>query len=803
MKFIRIVLLYVLFFVVALIIGGMFVQQLGDGLFVLFTFIAPGLAVWWYEKHRTRRLTVRHAQPTNSIGTRRSSDPPIAGTGAATRTSSWEPQRAAAPASEVRTAAQTYQPAVKSNRRQGWVPRGEVVSIRGREIGGMVYVGTPPLMSTYGYGEKCRAYIDPSLPVAREGNDKDGNGMPYWPGYSSIPPECRATYLDWLSAGAKDGSYNPGYMFLYFYGLERRFFVDEPAIEEKRDLLIEVRRLAQLFSDNRSTQRYLGEFIEFAVASTTAVDTIEPIFDNPGWDVPFSVKLAIGARIEKGENLNADWILSWFLCHPEKNLRTSGRRCLDEFKALFRLRFDERFPQGLKINKPRKSLQVSYQAASREFNGTVNPSLNGKPVPDISGLRKPIEIAQEIADEVMADLEKFSRYLGRNPDGRGSVEAHALLPAELRKMFPSEELEQIKSWAAGVVERGGLVAVSDVVHRLEGERPEKLGKRQLTGAADALARVGFGLAPDPRFALRSPKIDEPMVLFDLDAPVEQLEDVSSTYKAALMELALASFVAHADGVISDLERATLDGQARSVVGLTHHEQRRLSANLTWFLAVPPDMTLLRRKLKESGADQQSAIRTALVAAAHADGIVKPEEVAEIEKVYRALGLDPNLVYSDLHAGEVPDAPLRVRDARPGAPGEAIPTEPAAPGQKLDAARIASIRQDTDRVSAVLADIFAADTEEDEGEDGAAPSPLVGLDEKHTTLIREVITRPHWTEEEFAELAGRHGLMVAGALETVNEWSFGVHDEALLDEYEGYDVSPDIAEALADTFEKER
>lgn len=215
------------------------------------------------------------------------------------------------------------------------------------------------------------------------------------------------------------------------------------------------------------------------------------------------------------------------------------------------------------------------------------------------------------------------------------------------------------------------------------------------------------------------------------------------------------------------------------------------------------MTLLRRKLKESGADQQSAIRAALVATAHADGIVKPEEVAEIEKVYRALGLDPSLVYSDLHAGEVPDAPLRVRDARPGAPGEAIPTEPAAPDQKLDAARIASIRQDTDRVSAVLADIFAADTEEDEGEDGAAASSLVGLDEKHTTLIREVITRPHWTEEEFAELAGRHGLMVAGALETVNEWSFGVHDDALLDEYEGYDVSSDIAEALADTFEKER
>ncbi len=627
--------------------------------------------------------------------------------------------------------------------------------------------------------------------------------MPYWPGYSGISPECRATYLDWLAGGANNGSYNPGYMFLYFYGLERRFFVEQPSPDERREILEEVRRLAALFADNRSAQRWLNEFIEFALVSTTEeVDSIQPVFENLSWDVPFSVKLTIGACLENGDNLNADWLLSWFLCHPEKNLRTSAKRCRDEFVSLFRVRFDARFPQGLKVNKPRKSLQASYQAASGEFNGTGEPTINGKPVPDISGLRKPIEIAQEIADEVMDEIEKFSRYLGRNPDGRGSVEAHVLLPVELRQMFPSEQLGQIKAWAADVVERGGLVPVSDVVARLEGERPDKLGKRRLTGAADVLARLGFGLAPDPRFALRSPRIDQPVILFDLGGPVEQLEEVSTKYKASLMELALASFIAHADGVVTELERKNLDGQAWSVAGLTHHEQRHLRANLAWLLAVPPDMNLLRRKLKETGADQHSAIRAALVAVAHADSVVKPEEVAEIEKVYRALGLDPNLVYSDLHAGEVSDAPRRVREARPGVPGEAIPDEPPPQGKKLDAARIASIRQDTDRVSAVLADIFSVEADEEEVADGGSPPILAGLDEKHSALAREIITRRHWSEDELADLAVRHGLMVAGALETVNEWSFGVYDEALLEEYGGYDVSPDIADVLADEFEKE-
>lgn len=807
MKFIRIIFFYALFFVIALIIGGIFIQPGNESFLLLFSFIAPGLMVWWYEKNRARRLEAKaETQPVTQAAVVDQStirQRSAAATATAQASRAFNQPRLSGTAPTVAPARQAAPPPAVSTRHQGWVPKGQTVSVCGRDIGGMVYVGTPLTLNRYGYAEKCRAYIDPSLSVAPEGNDKAGAGMSYWPGYSTIPPECRATYLEWLAAGRADGSYNPGYLFLYFYGLERRFFVDDPDTEEKQAIVEEVRRLAGVFSENHSARTYLGVFLQFAEVAITGAEAIQPTFESATWDVPFSIKLAIGARLQRGDNLEADWALSWLLCHPEKNLRTSARRCAEEFKVLFQVHFNERFPQGLKVTKPRTTLKATYQAASREFEGTITPMRDGKQIPDISGLRKPIEIAQEIADAVMDELEKFSRYLGRNPEGRGSVEAHALLPLALRDMFPSQKLSEIRAWAAGIVEAGGLVPVSDVLERLEGERSEKPGKRQLTGAADALARVGFGLAPDPRFALRSPTINEPVVLFDLGGPVEQFEDVSTSYKAALMELALASFVAHADRVISDREKTTLEAQARSVTGLTDHEQRRLRANLAWFIAVPPDMTLLRRKLKETGADQQSAIRAALVAAAHADGIVKPDEVAEIEKVYRVLGLDPNLVYSDLHAGKVPDAPMRVRAAQPGTPGEAIPAEPQTPAQRLDAARIASIRQDTDRVSAVLADIFTSDTPEDKGEEAAASSPLAGLDEKHTALIREVITRPHWTEEDFAELAARHGLMVAGALETVNEWAFGVHDEALLEEYEGYDVSPDIADALADAFEKER
>lgn len=696
--------------------------------------------------------------------------------------------------------------ATASAKIHGWLPKGQVMTIAGREIDGMVYVGTPPNFNSHGYGEKCRTYIDPSLSVASYGSDKNGDGMSYWPGYSSIPAVCRATYLDWLEGGRRDGTVNPGYMFLFFYGLERRFLIDQPPEDEKREIVAEVERLKALFAQNYSVQRYLGEFLDIArIVAMGGLSLDDPalkqsILDNRSWDLPFSLKFALGGMIAEGKAFDAEWLHLWLLCHPERRLRTPADRCREEFKALFKLKFDALHPDGLKVRTPRKKLAVNYRAASSEFSCSVNLTAGeGKDiaVPDVTDLRSPVEKAQKIADEAMDALDKFSRYLGRNAEGRGSIEAQALLPAELWGLFPSAELETLREWAREHVERGGLIPALELVTRLEGCSPDKIGKRQLTGAADALARIGFGMAPDPRFSLRAPRIDEPVVIFDLGETVEQLEVVSPAYKAALFELALATFVAHSDSKIVEAERRALRDKVDATGDLAELERMRLHANLKWYLEVPPDMSWLRSRLKEVDAEHHLALRAAVVVIAHADSVIQSEEVACIEKIYKALGIDAGLVYADLHAGDVPDGPVRVRAAEAEAPGERIPAEPKARGTALDAARIAAIRTDTERVSSVLGEIFAAD---DDTNDEAAhahklPSSLAGLDPRHAALVDLLVQREHWAEEEFADIAGKQGLLPSGALEAINEWAFEKFDEALLDEYDGYDVSQDIADAL--------
>lgn len=179
---------------------------------------------------------------------------------------------------------------------------------------------------------------------------------------------------------------------------------------------------------------------------------------------------------------------------------------------MFGLLFADRFPEGLGIRTPKRMLRAQYTAASGAFEIDLAPQLG--PVPDISSLSKPLAMAREIGELATTALEKYSRFLGRNPEGRASIEAHALLPERLWTLFPSAEMENLRRWAEDVIDADGMIPVEQVVERLEGTVPEKIGKRHLTGAADALARLSIGLAPDPRFALRGPRRrDRPQCVF--------------------------------------------------------------------------------------------------------------------------------------------------------------------------------------------------------------------------------------------------------------------------------------------------
>ena len=686
-----------------------------------------------------------------------------------------------------------------TSRKLRWIPAGGSVTIAGRNIGGMVYVGPGKAA-----GRMDNGFIDPSKPVADKADDLQATGMPYWPNYSTIHPRSRATYLAWLAGDRSAPDYNVGYVFLYFYGLEWRFFIDNPGRDERQAIIAEVRRLLDVYGSNGSIRNYMGSFLQ--AARLVMSDDGEPVpeFERAGYEIPISVRLAIGRLLQDGKPVPAEWMLSWLATHPESRLRTPAKRAFPEFRALFEIRCNERFPSGLKVTRPRRTLSFVYRAASGNFEIDLTEWIGE--VPDIARLSRPLDQISPIVEEATTELDKFSRYPGRNPDGRGSIEAHALLPDPLHALFPCPELDELKAWARGHIDQGGLVPVAALVERLEGVRPERIGKRQLTDAADALARLSIGMAPDPRFALRSPRLGEPVVLFPLPDGITRLEDVSEAYPSALLSLVLGTFIAHADGTVSESERRHLAARFETSGILSASEKARLYANLAWMMAVPPDLGPIRRRLKDAGEEIRHELGRLTLAIVGADGVIDPAEIKAVQKLYRILGLETKDIYSELHELAAAPEPVTVFRPRSADAGYVIPPQPEETTAQdqlgpviLDQERVSAIMADTVHVSNVLHGIFSGD--EDDTEDTRSEEVgytvsdrderFAGLDARHRGLVEELIRQPAWTPEAFEKLARQFELMPSGALETINEWAFERFDEALIEEDEGFEINPEI------------
>ena len=675
-----------------------------------------------------------------------------------------------------------------------WVNYEETAVVAGRNIGGMVYLG--PDQRRGGLSATWRPTIVPTLPVAASGPDISGDGMPYWPGYSDISPSARAAYLDWLATGRSDRRYGVGHVFLYFYGLERRFFIDSPDPHERRIIIDEVDRLLQIYGDHRSVRRYFDSFLDAARASLASDEEMKPKFWTAGYELPLGLRVALGRRAGDGQPLNADWALSWYCAHPDYAFRTAASRAFPEFQALFSILFAERYPAGMKMPLPKRILLAQYQSASSEFEVGLEEYIGA--VPDISRITQPLNAAKTLVEEATDSLDKYSRFLGRNPNGRGTIEAHALLPERLWDVFPSSEMDSLREWAGVIIGGGGLCPVEAVVERLEGAVPEIIGKRQLTDAADALARLSVGLAPDPRFALRSPKWGEPVVLFVLPEGVTRLEAVSDKYRSLLISVAIGSFVAQADESVGESELHALAAAIDRDPDLVEGERSRLKANLKWMMVVRPDLSLLRRHLRNASSETSHEMGQIALSIAASDGVISGREVAALERLYTALGLETGGIYSALHSLTSADDPVTVVPPAEGQPGFAIPPRSDSEGPlSLDADRVAAVMTNTARVSALLNEIFQDEEPEEEPaeEHSQADSEFGGLDEKHAAFLGELISRLHWDEDEYRTLARQFRLLPDGAMETVNEWSHGRFGDLLIEEDNGFLINSEVKDEI--------
>lgn len=697
-----------------------------------------------------------------------------------------------------------------------WRPFGTETSVHGLQLaGGMLYVGSGlPAVSGY---QVEPALVDPALPVDQRHPDIEGRGLAYWPSYSEIPPESRAAYLGWLVAGRCDPAAPIGYVFLYFYGLERRLLADaqrsDTAKQEVSGLVEEVKRLLKIYGHNSSFRSYATALLGVArlLASSDRLYNDPPPRERLGYDLPLELRVAIAQLAVDGKPIPAEWAFAWFINHPDARLRTPAHRCEAEFETLFHRRFRDRFPEGMPLKPNKRRLVLEYHPASASFGGYHR--IEGRDLPDVRALSRPVRIFQEIADDCMNALDAYSRYLGRNPGGIGSIEAFGLLPAELAHHATDGDVGKLREWAEQSLGSGTAAVISgqELLAQWSHARPDKLSKRETIALAHVLGRLDLGIEPDVRFGGPPVKASGHCVLFRLAG--ETLDAPSHTYLSGTVLMHLAAIVAAADGNISVEEERHLEAHLEQAMHMSDGESTRLRAHLQWLLAEQPGMAGLKKRIAEVPTAGRARIAEFAVTVAGADGRIDPDEIKVLRKIYSTLELDPEDVYRDIHAlaGKPPAVePVTVRLGTPSHAGYAIPSRSqsdvtataAEVGFELDMSIVSARLRDTAEVESLLSGIFAEEEQAPPEVEAASHSTgqadtVAGLDLPHTSLLRALQGTSQLERQRLEALAEANGLLPDGAIEVLNETAFETCDGPLLEGDDPIEIDTDVlAEMLA-------
>ena len=668
-----------------------------------------------------------------------------------------------------------------------WVSPGESIEVAGMNLpGGMLYVGGR-LKGLNGGPEPC--LISGQYTVARVGNFQSRH-MGYWPSYAEASAEERRAYLNWLSDGRSHPDCDIGYVFLFFYGLERRVIVDSRndlvARNDWPAINVELRRLLAIYGGKSgSFNRYASEllsWIELAGKSTQLYK--QPVPDFPRtYELPPYLRLALGQAAIDCAPLPAPLALAWMRLSPECYLRTAATRCPNEFERLFVQRYYEILGPGLVLPKNRTKLKFVYQPASAGLHGADITMAFGD-VPDITALTAPIKKLMEIANQCTDELGSYSRLVGKDPGAAGALEGLLLLPATL---WPAAAQAKLQALTAQMREGRMSLQLKELLAVLGGT--DQVVNRDLArGLARALEGAEIGMEPHVLGGAKAPGEHDTIVLF---AQPLMDSDVGSRaeYQMAALTLQLASAVAQADGEFHDREVAHLRAEIEGWAHLTLAERRRLHAHLQWLIASPMNLSALKKKLEPLPTAARETLAAFMATLAQADGIVSPDEVKFLEKVYKALGVEPKRLFSDIHTAGTGGTPVST-------------VQPNKQGFRLDVERIAALQKDTVRVSELLSKIFVEEADAPTPV-GPAPEPELedesngplGLDEAHSALLRLLLSRPEWTRAELEDVAADLDLMLDGAMEQINEAAFETFDEPLFDGEDTISVHTKLLEKI--------
>ena len=445
-------------------------------------------------------------------------------------------------------------------------------------------------------------------------------------------------------------------------------------------------------------------------------------------------------------------------------------------------------------NRKNSQLQLLYRGATAGLAVDLAKRNGLEKLPDPATLTWTKLL--NLADVVATEIEPFVRAVARNAAKAESLAALVACPADLA---PSTAIEA-RRWVNGLTSPA-TVPFSELARQAIGVSEAKWTIRHHRQVAEALKTVGRGMEPDP--ADGSERLEDNTLVQVFECRNGGSEQIGNFRTAAAAAVLVSAVARSANEQAEHVEKRWLE-QIPSRLALTGDENIRLIARLKWLRNSSGGLAKTKRLLSGADIQDREFCAWSASAAVAATGAVTKHQVAMLEAIYDGLGVPRGSLYSGLHAemasaSPAAEEPVVVSDETP-AILHPIPLPPTADPPAVEEDRLAKIRAETERVSALLADIFVEEPLPPEPEsdvESSAEDPLAGLDAAHRTLAAQLLSRSEWPRAEFETLASQASLMPDGAMETINEWAYERLGDPLIEDGAMVVVNLDLLPAGAE------
>lgn len=300
-----------------------------------------------------------------------------------------------------------------SDGKQKWIQKNSNIKIGNFTLNGLFYITERDVSN------KIKSAINLKLKTEIPYQYNYSLPIGYYPNYEYLTPVQRATYLKLLENGFNALTLDIGYVFLYFYGLEYRFFKEYNELEAN-EIIEEVKRLRVLFKENKSFNSYSSKFLLYAefLKHKEKVALNEDYFLNSE-----ELSFYIAILTNRKENISKEIVLKYIKLCGFLSRSVIPSRCENEFKELFYYEFDKKYPAGLECKQQKRIIKIQYYSCSGNFEKAIFniPSA-------IYGEYTFCNRFSKIIDKCCEKLSEYSKYIYKD---NTSFYRKFLLPLEI------------------------------------------------------------------------------------------------------------------------------------------------------------------------------------------------------------------------------------------------------------------------------------------------------------------------------------------------------------------------------------